>query len=67
MGKIFPQESQAPETYGKAWSSEGLSLVEEYQVSKHFKNWDLHMCMVSDGDALPRPEGTGPCNCEVHL
>lgn len=45
MGKIFPQESQAPDTYGKAWSSEDLPLVEEVQSSKYFKNWDLHMCM----------------------
>ncbi|XP_077034120.1 rab effector MyRIP isoform X6 [Agelaius phoeniceus] len=41
MGKIFPQESQAPETYGKAWSSEGLSLVEEYQEKQ--KAFDLHL------------------------
>lgn len=67
MGKIFPQESHAPETCGKAWSSGGLSLAEEDQVSKHFKNWDLHMSMASDGDALLRPEETGPCNCEVHF
>lgn len=66
-GKIFLQESQAPETYVKAWSSEGLSLVEEDRVSKYFKTWGVHMCMVSDRDALQTAEGTGPCHCELHL
>ncbi|XP_015475177.1 rab effector MyRIP isoform X6 [Parus major] len=40
-GKIFPQESQAPETYGKAWSSEDLSFAEEDQEKQ--KAFDLHL------------------------
>ncbi|XP_064272992.1 rab effector MyRIP isoform X6 [Passer domesticus] len=40
-GKIFPQESQALETCGKAWSSESLSLVEEDQEKQ--KAFDLHL------------------------
>lgn len=48
--RFFPQECQAPETYRKAWGSEDLSLVEEDQVSKYFKKWDVHMCMVSHRD-----------------
>ncbi|XP_064527102.1 rab effector MyRIP isoform X1 [Pseudopipra pipra] len=40
-GKIFPQEFQAPETCGKAWSSEDLSLVDEDQEKQ--KAFDLHL------------------------
>lgn len=45
-GKICLQESQSPETTGKAWSKEDLSLVEEAQVRGHLNctyasRWDL--------------------------
>ncbi|XP_064300113.1 rab effector MyRIP isoform X4 [Phalacrocorax carbo] len=40
-GKVCPQESQAPETYGRVWSSEDLPLVEEDQEKQ--KAFDLHL------------------------
>lgn len=66
-GEICPQESQAPETCGKVWSSEDLPLVEEDQISKHFNKWDIHTCMAPNGEALTRAEGAAPCHGEATL
>ena len=37
--KIYPQESQAPETSGKVWSKEDLSLLEEDEARVHLSKW----------------------------
>lgn len=37
-GKICPQESEFPETPGKAWRKESVPLVEEDQAREHL-NW----------------------------
>lgn len=67
MGKTCPQESQAPETDEKVWSSEDLPMVEEDQISRHINKWDIHHCMAPDGDALAAAEGAGPCRSEATL
>lgn len=48
-GKICPEESQAPDTSGKAWSNEDFSSIREDQVRESLKRLDIHKSMDPDG------------------
>ncbi|XP_066049146.1 rab effector MyRIP isoform X3 [Chamaea fasciata] len=63
-GKIFPQESQAPETYGKAWSSEDLPLVEEDQKYSAVSlcNISTEVLKVINATEELIAESTDPCD-----
>ena len=47
--KTSLQESQAPETRGKGWSKQYVSLVEEDQAREYLSKLDLHKSMSPDG------------------
>ncbi|XP_064527110.1 rab effector MyRIP isoform X2 [Pseudopipra pipra] len=63
-GKIFPQEFQAPETCGKAWSSEDLSLVDEDQKYSAVSlcNISTEVLKVINATEELIAESTDPCD-----
>ncbi|KAM6102535.1 rab effector MyRIP isoform 1-T1 [Theristicus caerulescens] len=63
-GKICPQESQAPETYGKIWSSEDLPLVEEDQKYSAVSlcNISTEVLKVINATEELIAESVGPCD-----
>ncbi|XP_032534662.1 rab effector MyRIP isoform X6 [Chiroxiphia lanceolata] len=63
-GKIFPQEFQAPETCGKAWSSEDLSWVDEDQKYSAVSlcNISTEVLKVINATEELIAESTDPCD-----